>query len=153
MKQQIQLSLEAEVIRKLREQNVNISELVNNILLHVIKQQSLTAEEIAMSMLNDEKDRLRYLRKQQVKAVEQTDQLLAQTDEKIKKQELIIQEVRKSERIAELMRQLNERIYNSAYDYEQVKDAPELSALMSYGIPVSEAWLKRHISRIELLGK
>ena len=153
MKQQIQLSLDADIIRRLREKNVNISELTNSILYHVVRQESLTSEEIAMSFLQDERQRLVDSLKRIEDSAERTRQLIAQINGKIRKQESTIQEVRKSERIAALMRELNEQIVNTGYDYEQVKNSPTLQQLATFGIPISEAWLKRHIARIELLGQ
>ena len=153
MKQQIQLSLEADTIRKLRERGVNISELVDNVLKYVVKQESLTAEEITMSFLLDERDRLLSNIKRTEETKERIQKLLEQTNGKIKKQEIVIAEVRKSERIAALMRQLNERIVTLNFDFEQIRTSPELPLLINEGVPVSEAWLKRHIARIELLGR
>ena len=153
MKQQIQLSLDAEIIRRLREKNVNISELTNSILTHVVRQESLTAEEVAMSLLLDEKQKLEDALKRTEESVDRLKGLITHVNLRIKRQESVIQEVRKSERIAALMRELNDCIVNATYDYERIKDLPVLQQLKVEGIPVSDTWLKRHISRIELLGK
>ena len=153
MKQQIQLSLDAEIIRLLRQKNANISELVNRILYHVVRQESLTSEEIALSLLLDEKQRLLDTSKRLEESRDRLNNLLAQQDEKIAKQETVIAEVRKSERIAALMRELNEQITNTGYDFEGVRHSPTLDKLRAEGIPISDSWLQRHIRRIELLGK
>jgi len=154
MKQQIQLSLDAEIIRWLREKNVNISALTNRLLHNVMRQESLAAEDIALTVLQDDRKRLVDSLKRIEESAERTRQLISQTDGKIEKQKGVIKEVRKSERIAELMRELNEQIVSNDYDFERVKASETLQLLEAEGIPArTEGWLKRHIARIELLGK
>jgi hypothetical protein len=153
MKQQIQLSLDAEVIRQLRKKDINISALVNNLLWNVVRQEAVHAEEIALTLLQNDRQRLVESLKRIEESAERTKQFIAEVDEKIEKQKAVIQEVRKSERIATLMRELNEQIVNANYDFESVKESETLKKLVTFGIPISEAWLKRHIARIELLGK
>ena len=61
--------------------------------------------------------------------------------------------MRKSERIADFIKILNEELERVDFNFEDGWKLPILNDLRKEGLNITEAWLKRHIQRIELLGR
>jgi hypothetical protein len=151
MKLPIQLSLEGEIIRTLKSRDINISGLVNDILLNLIKSDTASAEEVALAMLELEKNNQLKLIESHERQIEVIRLNIKSIDEKIKRQHEIIAELRRSERIAQMMQEVNNALLTSTI--EDVQKLQAVQDLISEGIPIDERWLHRQLQRLELLGR
>jgi hypothetical protein len=148
-----QVSIEGSTLRKLDEKGIPLSDLVNRIATQLVELESASAEEITLSIMLTEREKMVNnieIYKQQISLVEQQ---IASMDCKINKQKQNIQEIHRSERIASLIRKLNEDLESIAFDLEEAKGLSVLEDLKKEGVPISDSWLLRHIQRIENVGR
>ncbi len=148
-----QVSIEGSALYKLREMGIKVSDVTNDVVKHLVENASASAEELALAILLSERDNLvAFIKHHEVQAERcRKNQLIL--DDKIAKQRVLIEERKKSERILTYITRLNEEIEAVDFDFERAWKLPVLEDLRKEGVPVTEAWLQRHINRIELLGR
>ena len=149
----VQVSVEGKVLQRLRDKKVNVSEMVNRILTHLYDCESYSVEALALAMMQSERDTFLNLIKHHEMQIDAIHESIRQVDVKIAAQQGVLAEMRKSERIATYIKSLNEELESCNFDFEVAWKLPILESLRQEGLLINEAWLKRHIARIDLLGR
>lgn len=148
------LYIDGALIQRCKELGINISNTCETILRTVITTPTTTEEEIRLAILTGERKTQQKYLNELTSEVARVQERVAYFTRRIEGQQELVEEVRRSNEVAKQMRTLNQEIRDAGYDIAKIKVAADktLTRLVNLGIDAhNDAWLAKHIERIERL--
>ena len=148
------LYLDDRLMKKAKLMKLNVSDMVNRILMVITEDTPLHEEELKLIILEDKRKTL-FIRHKQI--VQECEEQIAvsQTkidffDRKISEQQKVVKQVKEADKVASLIRSMNQKIIVADYEIEDAWNAcaQEVKQMKELGHEIDKMWFVRHLKRL-----
>jgi chromosome segregation ATPase len=149
------LYLSASAVEELKTRGVNISAIVNQVLIELLKSEYSAKEYVTLATLKARYERLELTERELTEKLEGIGTIKKRIQNKMKDAQRDVNEMEEAERINEMIRDLNKKIRESDYDLKRTKESARevIEKLQDIGLTLSDDWLNRQITRLQTIGQ